>query len=240
MEFSEQSIMQTMEILKEIPFIKQLIKENKKLTKKNKELKIMMKLMARNYIDDAIQTPVHIKEEPQVPETPQKHPLQLKNKKIEEIEIDENKITEKTNVLKKNIQSHIENEVVDILNDAGFVDDNDNEISIIENDIVEIEKQNISNDTVETDKVDDKQEEVIDHDEEEKNDNTDESSSVEYEEVTDDEEDVFEIIIDNKTYYTSDVKNGVIYDVDEDGDISVEMGKLTNGKHTFYKNKKSN
>ena len=31
------------------------------------------------------------------------------------------------------------------------------------------------------------------------------------------------------------MKNGVIYDVDSDGEISLEVGKLTNGVHKFYK-----
>jgi len=52
------------------------------------------------------------------------------------------------------------------------------------------------------------------------------------------EEDVFEIELNGKTYYTSDTVNGVIYDVDDEGEISVEVGKFKNNKATFYKNKK--
>ena len=31
------------------------------------------------------------------------------------------------------------------------------------------------------------------------------------------------------------MKNGIIYDMDSDGEISLEVGKLTDGKHKFYK-----
>ena len=54
-------------------------------------------------------------------------------------------------------------------------------------------------------------------------------------EVDDDEEEVMEIIIKEKTYYTTDDQNGIIYDLDEDGEISVEVGYIKNGKHYFNK-----
>lgn len=51
----------------------------------------------------------------------------------------------------------------------------------------------------------------------------------------DEDEEVMEIIIKGKTYYTTDDQNGVIYDLDEDGEISVEVGYFKNGKHYFNK-----
>jgi hypothetical protein len=36
-------------------------------------------------------------------------------------------------------------------------------------------------------------------------------------------------------YYTTNKENGLIYGIDEDGEISVEVGKFNNGKPKFYK-----
>ena len=43
--------------------------------------------------------------------------------------------------------------------------------------------------------------------------------------------------IQGKTYYTSNEQNGTIYDVDENGDVSMEVGVYKNGVATFYKSK---
>jgi hypothetical protein len=48
-------------------------------------------------------------------------------------------------------------------------------------------------------------------------------------------EEVEEITINNKLYYTNDKMNGVIYDIDENGDVGKEVGKLKNGVHKFKK-----
>ena len=48
------------------------------------------------------------------------------------------------------------------------------------------------------------------------------------------EEEVKEVIINKKTYYTDDEKNGTIYDVDENGDVSLEVGKFVKGVAKFY------
>jgi len=42
------------------------------------------------------------------------------------------------------------------------------------------------------------------------------------------------VIINKKTYYTDDEKNGTIYDVDENGDVSLEVGKFVKGVAKFY------
>ena len=50
-----------------------------------------------------------------------------------------------------------------------------------------------------------------------------------------DEEEVEEVTIQEKMYYTTNKENGLIYGIDEDGEISVEVGKFNNGKPKFYK-----
>ena len=48
------------------------------------------------------------------------------------------------------------------------------------------------------------------------------------------EEDVKEILINGKTYYITNEINGLIYDLDEDGEISLEVGKYKKGVPEFY------
>ena len=60
-------------------------------------------------------------------------------------------------------------------------------------------------------------------------------------EVTEDEgeeeeemdEEVFEVTIRGKTYFTADAKNGEIYDTDLNGDVGDQVGMFINGKPSF-------
>jgi len=51
------------------------------------------------------------------------------------------------------------------------------------------------------------------------------------------EESVYEVTIKGKTYYVMNETDSVIYDVDENGDISLEVGIYKQGKPVFYKKK---
>ena len=53
--------------------------------------------------------------------------------------------------------------------------------------------------------------------------------------VEDDDDEVEEVIIKGKTYYTTSTTDGLIYEADEEGEISVEVGKYEKGKVVFYK-----
>ena len=48
------------------------------------------------------------------------------------------------------------------------------------------------------------------------------------------EEEVYEITINGKSYYTTNEINGEIYGLDENGDVSLEVGAYKAGKPTFY------
>jgi hypothetical protein len=48
------------------------------------------------------------------------------------------------------------------------------------------------------------------------------------------EEEVYEVTIKGKSYYTSNEKNGTIYGLDENGDVSLEVGVYKAGKPTFF------
>ena len=49
------------------------------------------------------------------------------------------------------------------------------------------------------------------------------------------DEEVYEIIIKGKTYYTSNEQSGAIYGVDANGDVSMEVGVFKDGKAVFNK-----
>ena len=57
----------------------------------------------------------------------------------------------------------------------------------------------------------------------------------EEEEGEEEEDEVFEVDIQGKVYYTTNEQNGTIYDVDENGDVSLEVGVYKDGTPTFYK-----
>jgi len=62
-----------------------------------------------------------------------------------------------------------------------------------------------------------------------------EEAEEEVEEAEEEEADEVEsVMINNKEYYTTNSTNGVIYNVDENGDITDEVGVFKNGVATFY------
>ena len=196
--------------LKSFPFVQKIINDNDKLKKKNKELKKLIKLISSNIdvLKPNIDTSkTFIKQEP----------------------IDEYDDVE---IIEPPSKENIHIEIKDEFNEKNYQDDSCsfnpilakvktledyNKLTIfyqklwLQNNSLDSLVKNKSNEKVV--KIDKKEEE----------------------EEEEEEDDVFEIIINKKTYYTTDMKNGVIYDMDSDGEISLEVGKLTDGKHKFYK-----
>ena len=73
-----------------------------------------------------------------------------------------------------------------------------------------------------------------DEDEEEEDDGVEYASAQiadEFEEEM--EEEVFEVKIRGKTYFTADTENGEIYNITKDGDVGDEIGRFENGKAVF-------
>jgi YHS domain-containing protein len=60
-----------------------------------------------------------------------------------------------------------------------------------------------------------------------------EVEEVEVEEEVEEEEDVYEIQINGKTYYVMNETDSIIYEADENGEITIEAGVYKNGKPTF-------
>jgi hypothetical protein len=61
-----------------------------------------------------------------------------------------------------------------------------------------------------------------------------EEEEEEEEEAEEEESEVYEIVIKGKTYYIQNEKDGPIYEADENGEISLEVGVYKNGKPTFF------
>jgi len=63
---------------------------------------------------------------------------------------------------------------------------------------------------------------------------TEESESEEEEEEEEEEDEVFEIEIDDITYYATSEENGPLYEVDEYGEPGKQVGSLKDGEPTFF------
>ena len=77
--------------------------------------------------------------------------------------------------------------------------------------------------------VEESEEEVATDEDEEKE---EEEECLEKEEENDEEE-VFEIEIDDVTYFTTDEDNGILYEVDSDGEVGKKVGIIKNGEPIF-------
>lgn len=109
--------------------------------------------------------------------------------------------------------------------DEEEVDEEDEE----DQDAVETEDQEEAEDEEAEEEAE--EEEVEEEDEEEE---VEEDVEAEDQDAVEEEE-VYEIKIKNKTYYTTNEKNGTIYSVDKDGDIGDEVGQYVDGKPVFKK-----
>jgi len=102
----------------------------------------------------------------------------------------------------------------------------------------EVEEEEVEEEEVEEEEVEEEEEEEeVEVEEEEVEVEEEEEVEVEEEEEEEEEEeDVYEIIINKKTYYTNDMKNGILY-ADDNGDVGEEVGKIEDGVHKFNKTK---
>ena len=133
-----------------------------------------------------------------------------------------------------------------ILADVKALDEEEEEEEVVEEEVVEEE-------VVEEEVVEEEVEEVVEEEVEEVEEVVEEEVEevveeeveevvevvevVEVEEVVeeDDSGEVYEITIKGKSYYVMNEKDSIIYDVDENGDVSIEVGVYKNGKPVFNK-----
>lgn len=146
--------------------------------------------------------------------------LEIRNKQlvdllIANVEIKKEKVVKGVEILKEDEEQNI---VYELLSE-----DNEEE--------EEQEKQEVEEE--EQEEEEQEEQEVEEEQEQEEQEEEEEKEEVEEEEEQEEEEEVFEVNIDGKIYYSDNRDHGTIYDVDENGDISIEVGKFKKGKAIF-------
>jgi len=121
----------------------------------------------------------------------------------EEVEVVEEEVVEEEVVEEETVEEAVEEEAVE---------------EVVEEEVVEEEEEEESEEEVATDE--EKEEECLEENEKEA-------------EEENDEEEVFEIEIDDVTYFTTDEDNGILYEVDSDGEVGKKVGIIKNGEPIF-------
>jgi len=151
------------------------------------------------------------------------------NEKRENVEI--------IKAVEKNVVEEEEVEAVEIeIEEIEVVEDEQEETEEVveeevEEEVVEEEvEEEVVEEEVEEEVVEDEvvEEEVVEEEV------VEEEDAEEEQEDAEEEQEVYDIEINGKTYYIQNEKNGPIYEADENGEISMEVGVYKNGKPTFF------
>ena len=223
------------EALKKLPFVKFLLKENRKLKRENEDLKdtvlklCKVKLCNQVFIkeenveeDDVefIDAPIKIKQEViDLVENITYDVSELEEEDDDENAVDENAVDEEENA--------VEEDAANVVDAANAVDENAIEAAIEDENAVEEEEDEDAANAVD--------EAAIEQEEEEQEEEEEEQEEEEQEEEQEEDEEVYEITIKSKIYYVMNEVDSIIYEADSNGDISVEAGKYKNGKPVFNK-----
>ena len=261
-QVSQATLCFTSEEIKRHPYVKSLLKKNKKLEKENRKLEkklldILLNGEKKRQVvidddDDASSSldihvkKVVIKEEPVT-----------KKSSIDNAQKVFDNFIEKQNI--KIIIPQIVEEAADAVEVAADAVEEEVAADAVEEVAADAVEEEVAADAVE--EVEEVEEEEVEEVEEEveevaadavEEEEEEEVEEVEEEEVAADaveeevvdaveeeeEESVYEITIKGKTYYVTNEVDSIIYVADENGDISEEVGVFKNGKPTFTSNKR--
>jgi hypothetical protein len=131
-----------------------------------------------------------------------------------------------------------EEEVEEVEVEEEEVEEEEEEVVVEEEEEVEVEEEEEEEVEVEEEEVEVEEEEEVEVEEEEEVEAEEEEEvEVEEEEEVEVEEsgEVYEVTIKGKTYYVTNETDSIIYDVDENGDVSLEVGIYKSGKPVFNK-----
>jgi hypothetical protein len=113
-------------------------------------------------------------------------------------------------------------------------EDEEEELDVEEEEEEEVEEEEEDEEEeLDVEEEEEEEEELDVEEEEEEEEELDVEEEEEEEDVEEEEEEVKEVLINGKTFYASNEIDSVIYDVDENGDISLEVGIFKNGKAKF-------
>jgi cobalamin biosynthesis protein CobT len=226
--------------IQEIPLVKKMIKENEKLKKKNKSLKKLVKLITSNVSLLTLENLNNVCKckSNKLPKLIRKHKdIVIKHEPLYDTEsayIDDEVIVlptpERNNIIYE-ILSNTEEAEEEVEEEEEEEEVEEEEEEEEEEEVEEEEEEEAEEEEAEEEEVEEEEEEEAE--EEEAEEEEAEEEEAEEEEVEEEEAEVYEVNINGKTYYTSNEKNGIIYDVDEDGDVSLEVGKYVNGDPVF-------
>ena len=135
----------------------------------------------------------------------------------------------------------------DMIDKIKQLEEEDEEEVEVDEEEVEVDEEEVEVEDQEEVEVEDQEEEeqVEDQEEEvEEEVGTDDEEEVEQKEVKkeeqhesleedDEDEEVFEIEIDDITYFTTDEENGILYEVTSDGEVGKKVGIIKNGEPIF-------
>jgi hypothetical protein len=225
-----------------LPIFQKLIKKNKKLEKENK--KLLALLFSEKKTHRPSKKGVFIKVEKNFETDERKVTVtdEVKIKKEKTSQLEEVNIVESCDsddgLLECGIVEKPQNIVYELQDD----DDDDlpclqetfiKECKTVDEAQEEEEEEEVEEEEEEEDELDvEEEEEELDVEEEEEEE-LDVEEEEEEEDVEEEEEEVKEVLINGKTFYASNEIDSVIYDVDENGDISLEVGIFKNGKAKF-------
>jgi len=160
-----------------------------------------------------------------------------------DISMDTTSVVIKTDITQENIRdllARAKTYMTSLFNQAGEVEeqiDNERPEKAEEAEEGEAEEEEAE----EEEAVEEEEEAVEEEEEAEECEVEEEAEECEVEEEAEEEEaeveeadEVESVMINNKEYYTTNSTNGVIYNVDENGDITDEVGVFKNGVATFY------
>jgi hypothetical protein len=214
---------ETYHILKSIPLFKKMEKKNKKLKEENQRLK-QENAKLLDTICSIQSGSISCKSKKLMPirELVKITPLRIPNvepcKKESSIIVDDEVTIVEETPNTPNITYHV------IDDDESFLENKKN-IQATVNPIEESEEEEEVEGEVEQEEQESEQEGEVEVEQEE---------GEEKEQEAEEEDEVESVMINNKEYYTTNSTNGVIYNVDENGDITNEVGVFKNGVAKFY------
>ena len=205
-EMSSKEMQKTLKLLMKMPMYKELINENKVLTERIRSLEYAVQY------------------------------LESKNAKLEK------KLSKKQKV-EKIIDLSYDNDDDEENGNISIVIEENTKKNTLDAKYPDYKKVVIKQEAVVIKKDVEEEEEVDEEEEEEKEEEKEEEEEVvvvvdeEEEEVEKEEEEevdgVYEIEINGKTYYVSNETDSIIYEADEEGEITIEAGVYKNGKPVF-------
>jgi len=250
---------ENMNAILNLPIVKELMKKNKKLQKKNKALSNLIYSLpefrcncyknccGQNKVQPLFEQTVEFVDKVFIKKEPGTDEVRELNALVD----DEVVILDKNPNDKPNIVYEIEEtEEVEVEEEEEVVEEEEEEVVEEEEEEVVEEDEEVVVEETEEEVVEEEEEEVVEETEEEVVEEEEEEEEVVEEEVVEEEvveeeqeeevveEDageVYEITISGKSYYVTDEKNGKIYAIDKDEEVGDEIGEFKNGKPCFYK-----